>query len=428
MPKKTFKKDKTKKNKIKKSSLRNKTIKGGVFRKTFRDLDNPLNESELKRYFPEITDFLIGNEVDDPSKQIFFKLGEHVVKDYYQIQLLGKGSYGSVVSARRIDFPREKYVVKISKITEKNKIIVFMNEIHFLKYLKKLCNEFVVCYVDLFIQEVDNKPDKGFLVLENLVDYITLDEYINKPQLKKILDNYFIEKSKSPVIRIFNNLLEGLFYLHKNHVVHRDIKPGNLMIHPLTFNIKYIDFGLSCFTAVTQRTNGMLTPFCIRKSGTPNTFDPNLYNFYYNVLPSQRFIKSPQKIKNEIIKIFMEQSDLWSVGIVMIYILCQKSPTSYFKSNIEDFTLKTYIEKLTPKEKENITDKSLFNLYPFYKSNQLLTNPIMKKPIDISNDIVKTVSEINKVETNGYFSSSLESLLSLAALSRHINTPEEQFL
>ena len=44
---------------------------------------------------------------------------------------------------------------------------------------------------------------------------------------------------------IFDQVLEGVKYLHSNGIVHRDIKPENLLINPKDNLLKICDFGFS---------------------------------------------------------------------------------------------------------------------------------------------------------------------------------------
>lgn len=44
---------------------------------------------------------------------------------------------------------------------------------------------------------------------------------------------------------IFFQIIEGVDYLHENGILHRDIKPGNILINQNSLEIKIADFGLS---------------------------------------------------------------------------------------------------------------------------------------------------------------------------------------
>ena len=63
------------------------------------------------------------------------------------------------------------------------------------------------------------------------------------------LGNLYMKNSKELsssefIVEIMQQSLKGLQFLHENNMVHRDIKPHNILINKLK-NIKLSDMGLS---------------------------------------------------------------------------------------------------------------------------------------------------------------------------------------
>lgn len=54
-----------------------------------------------------------------------------------------------------------------------------------------------------------------------------------------------LDPSISDIKYLLTNILMGIKECHDNKIIHRDIKPQNIMIDVHTFQIKIIDFGLS---------------------------------------------------------------------------------------------------------------------------------------------------------------------------------------
>jgi len=59
--------------------------------------------------------------------------------------------------------------------------------------------------------------------------------------------------------------LSAVSYMHLNNVIHRDIKPDNILLDK-NLDIKIIDFGFS----IVSSPNGRLNMFC----GTPSFMSP----------------------------------------------------------------------------------------------------------------------------------------------------------
>ena len=69
-------------------------------------------------------------------------------------------------------------------------------------------------------------------------------EFVQGEDLKQHLDGgrrYSLEQS----VAIVRDLLAALEYAHKQNVVHRDVKPANLLMVESTGRVKLTDFGVA---------------------------------------------------------------------------------------------------------------------------------------------------------------------------------------
>ena len=51
--------------------------------------------------------------------------------------------------------------------------------------------------------------------------------------------------NKESIKKIFFQLIDAVDYLHENGILHRDIKPGNILINENSLEIKLADFGMA---------------------------------------------------------------------------------------------------------------------------------------------------------------------------------------
>ncbi|AFY82888.1 trifunctional serine/threonine-protein kinase/ATP-binding protein/sensor histidine kinase [Oscillatoria acuminata] len=72
---------------------------------------------------------------------------------------------------------------------------------------------------------------------------ISLSTYLEKATKGREQSKHL---SLSEFLHIALQITESLHYLHQNHVIHKDIKPANILINPDSKQVKLIDFSISC--------------------------------------------------------------------------------------------------------------------------------------------------------------------------------------
>ena len=126
-------------------------------------------------------------------------------------------------------------------------------------------------------------------------------------------------KSKPSQIEILSHLIDLTFtleYLHKNGVIHRDLKPDNLMIDTNTFSLKLLDFGISKKT-LHEETNTVIV-------GTPLYMAPENFDIVFGTGASMQ-VTNVMKISNKV--------DIWALGIIINQLLSNEEPWLKYKGS-----------------------------------------------------------------------------------------------
>lgn len=150
---------------------------------------------------------------------------------YEFLTIIGEGAYGSVYKARRKANNELTAIKKFKDNTDhtnnKNIKRTIMREIKMLRQLQH--PEFVVILQDQF-----KRRGRVHLVFE-YIDQSLLD----------LLEANPAGLCTQLVTKLLSQLLHAIKWCHKNHIIHRDVKPENLLVDSKTHKLKLCDFGFA---------------------------------------------------------------------------------------------------------------------------------------------------------------------------------------
>jgi PAS domain S-box-containing protein len=244
----------------------------------------PLNpEAFLNR---QISD----SECEEEASQAFFALrikrvelgtywqNRKRVGEYYLLEVIGQGSFGKV---RRAVHHTTKQQVAIKILPQTGESAVDMQRaMREIDILMKLSHP---CIISL--HQVIHHKQKLYIVMD-YVHGTDLMAYIQS-------NNGLSEKEAQ---RCFRQIVSALDYCHEHGVIHRDVKPKNILVD-MQGNLKLIDFGMSNWIEEGK----LRSTFC----GTPA-------------------FASPEIILG--IKYTGTQVDVWSTGVVLYLMVTGRYP------------------------------------------------------------------------------------------------------
>jgi len=249
------------------------------------------------------------------------------MENYAKIEKIGEGTYGVVYKGKH---KKTGKVVALKKIRIENEDEgVPSTAIREISMLKELIHPSIVGLLDVLMQE-----SRLYLVFE----FLSMD-------LKKYLDSIpngqFMEKDL--VKSYMYQLMDGILFCHKRRILHRDLKPQNLLIDQKG-SLKIADFGLA------------------RAFGVPvRVYTHEVVTLWYRA--PEVLLGSPR---------YATPVDIWSIGCIFAE-MANKTPLFRGDSEIDQLfrifrTLGTPTEEVWPGVSEMPDYK---NSFPNWKSNSL---------------------------------------------------------
>lgn len=136
------------------------------------------------------------------------------------------------------------------------------------------------------IYDVGEDQDMSYIAMDYLKG-VDLSHYTKKGELLPV----------SEVLNLMLKVADALGYAHEQKIVHRDVKPANIIYDKLTGVLKVTDFGIACLTDSSKTKTGTIL-------GSPSYM-------------------SPEQIAGKRVD---GRSDIYSLGVMMYQLLCGELP------------------------------------------------------------------------------------------------------
>ncbi|HEY5124497.1 MAG TPA: serine/threonine-protein kinase [Ignavibacteria bacterium] len=221
------------------------------------------------------------------------------ISNYQIISLLGEGGMGKVYLAEHTILKR-KVAIKVLKPELSQNIDLRKRYINEAQILSKLSHQNIITLFE-------------FLVIEGNL-YIIM-EYAEGRTLSNIISSDPNYLNPDRCRQIFYKILDGFSYAHNEGIIHRDVKPSNIIIQS-NGNPKLLDFGIAKIIQNDKRftVTGMK-------------------------LGSILYMSPEQILGNEIDK----RSDIYSLGITLFEMLTGNLPYNINDNKESDFLIQEHI-------------------------------------------------------------------------------------
>lgn len=259
----------------------------GVFVNGQRIIQHTLHHSDTIQICNTLFNFINGQDdsgprispptYEDSTMTNSMQLGNQAQFGAYMIEkVIGKGGMSVVYKAWNAQ--KQPVAIKVLDVTGEYIVRKFIQEGRIGVTLREHPN---ICQT----LGADRSQDNRLYIVMEFVAGTSLREMMNNTAL-----------SPQNIVHIIGQLCDALHYAHQHHIVHRDVKPENIMVTPQGI-VKVTDFGIAKLTSSVTITTDRLV-------GTPEYVSPEQ-------IQAQRITPA---------------SDIYSTGVLLYELLTGSPP------------------------------------------------------------------------------------------------------
>lgn len=163
-----------------------------------------------------------------------------LLKDVDRVEKIGEGTFGQVYKAEYTDENNQKQMIAMKKFRyfDKEQQGISVTTISEMKFLKKLDHPNIVKLLE--IKKVRPNKSESNKMMGNI--YMIFEFASN--DLQGLMNNPQVKFELPHLKCLMHDILNGMLYLHRQNIIHRDIKGANILVSD-DGRAQIADFGLA---------------------------------------------------------------------------------------------------------------------------------------------------------------------------------------
>jgi len=247
------------------------------------------------------------------------------VSKYERLTKIGQGTFGEVFKARH---RKTRLLVALKKVLMENEKEGFpITALREIRILQLLNHENVVKLIEICRTKASthNKFKSTFFLVFEFCEH----------DLAGLLSNANVKFSLGEIKKVLQQLINGLYFIHTNKILHRDMKAANILITKAG-QLKLADFGLA--RAISQ------------KNSQPNRYTNRVVTLWY---------RPPELLLGE--RNYGPPVDMWGAGCIMAE-MWTRSPIMQGSADQHQLTLISQLcGSITPDVWPDVEKLELYN-------------------------------------------------------------------